>query len=300
MQRAAVGGGGGGAWCTPDPAVLARDADRSIRHADRDVTGTWHSQIGQDAMVHALLLHKRNGFFVDLASNEAIFISNTRTLERDHGWNGICIEANPAYHHALVQRRKCQLVACAIADTERVMRFNFKDGGLGGLIGGNLDNKKGGDTADVQTVRFETVLDKMRAPKRLDYLSLDVEGAESLVMASFPWTRYSFNVLTVERPKSKLVKMLRRHNYGFVCQQSFGQRSDSHNGDEIWVHRSTMKHVATADLSVAANANRSTACNGLFALGPQGGTMSYLGLRNGTSGARRRGCGAACSNRILT
>ena len=233
-------------------------------------------------MVHALLRHKRDGFFVDLASNEAIFISNTRTLERDHGWNGICIEANPTYHHALAQKRRCRLVTCAIADSERVMQFNFKDGSMGGLIGGNMDHKKGGNTTEVSTVRFETVLERTEAPHRLDYLSLDVEGAESLVMQSFPWKRFSFNVLTVERPKAELIKMLRRHGYGFVCQRSFWCRpcpSCCHNGDEVWVHRSTMKHVATVDLSVAENANRSRRCDGpdgLFAPGARGAYV-YVG-----------------------
>ena len=95
MQRAAVGGGGGDAWCKPDPAVLARDADRSIRHADRDVTGTWHSQIGQDAMVHALLLHKRNGFFVDLAANDAAYLSNSLLLESQYCTIGVAVASTP-------------------------------------------------------------------------------------------------------------------------------------------------------------------------------------------------------------
>ena len=39
-------------------------------------------------------------YFVDLAANNATEASNTRLLERDFGWRGVCIEANPRYFWA--------------------------------------------------------------------------------------------------------------------------------------------------------------------------------------------------------
>merc|ERR1719433_2070174 len=55
--------------------------------------GESHSQVGQDMLVQSLLRCKRNGFFVDLAANDAVKLSNTLMLERDFQWNGICVEA---------------------------------------------------------------------------------------------------------------------------------------------------------------------------------------------------------------
>ena len=63
------------------------------------------------------------------------------------------------------------------------------------------------------------MLQQVNAPKQIDYLSLDVEGAESIVMKSFPWDTHRFSVLTVERPHTDLVGMLRRHHYRFLCLQ---------------------------------------------------------------------------------
>ena len=60
-----------------------------------DTPGEWHSQDHQDLAVARLLRYKRGGFFVDLAANEPVCLSNTRALERDYGWEGICIDANP-------------------------------------------------------------------------------------------------------------------------------------------------------------------------------------------------------------
>lgn len=64
----------------------------------KDVAHTWSSQGGQDAAVVALLnvsggdearqgnkTHPSPRFFVDLAANEPVVNSNTRTLERDFG-----------------------------------------------------------------------------------------------------------------------------------------------------------------------------------------------------------------------
>ena len=80
----------------PNQIRLTRRVDAiSTLHFAADVPGTWHSQAKQDELVHRLLHRKRNGFFVDLAANHPVRISNTRALEREHGWSGLCIEANP-------------------------------------------------------------------------------------------------------------------------------------------------------------------------------------------------------------
>lgn len=51
------------------------------------------SQCRQDQIILDLL--GPNGYFIDLAANDAKVLSNTLLLER-HGWNGLCVEPNPA------------------------------------------------------------------------------------------------------------------------------------------------------------------------------------------------------------
>lgn len=62
----------------------------------------YNSQVGQDRLILEILGNKSGGYYVDLASNEAKYISNTFTLETYFGWNGICIEANPKYFHEYI------------------------------------------------------------------------------------------------------------------------------------------------------------------------------------------------------
>lgn len=47
---------------------------------------TWFSQAAQDELIVGLLRGKRNGYFIDLAANDALVLSNTYALERDYGW----------------------------------------------------------------------------------------------------------------------------------------------------------------------------------------------------------------------
>ena len=116
------------------------------------------------------------------------------------------------------------------------MKFAFTEG-LGGIVGGSTSNKPGSGrdlcVGLVHTVPFAMVLERISAPKQIDYLSLDVEGAESLVMKSFPFDTHSFGVLSVERPKLELVNMLRHHHYGFVCVVNIP--GHARQLDEFWV-----------------------------------------------------------------
>ncbi|CAE8613037.1 unnamed protein product [Polarella glacialis] len=191
-----------------------------------------HSQAGQDWLVSSLLGCKTNGYFIDLAANAAETLSNTLMLERDFAWQGLCIEPNMDYYYDL-PKRKCHLVAAAVGGpTDTVVSFNLK-GVFGGVVGEGFDNKKADGRIEKQfhTVALGEVLERFGAPTIIDYLSLDVEGAESVVMQGFPWDRYQFNVLTLERPKKDLVEALLQHGYVKL-------RTNSVFGDETWVHTS--------------------------------------------------------------
>ena len=48
------------------------------------------------------------------------------------------------------------------------------------------------------TVSFEQLLGHAEVPRVIDYLSLDIEGAEALALRSFPFGRYAIRVISVE------------------------------------------------------------------------------------------------------
>lgn len=54
------------------------------------------AQAKQDTIVSSLLHNKKNGYFIDLASNDATYLSNTYMLEQNWNWTGrtyfVCAE----------------------------------------------------------------------------------------------------------------------------------------------------------------------------------------------------------------
>lgn len=150
--------------------------------------GGFHSQCGQDWLVHSFFADSANdNFYVDLAANDAVRISNTYALDRIYNWRGICIEANPQYWYGLAMHRTCRLVGAAVGDRNGLQVPFVFSGVMGGIVGDSFDNKPAkvgaAERQNVSTLSLETIFAELEAPRRIQYLSLDVEGAEWLVSA---------------------------------------------------------------------------------------------------------------------
>lgn len=188
-------------------------------------TRVWTSQSGQDRLVVHLMKGKKGGYFVDLAANDAADLSNTLTLEKLYDWHGLCIEANPRYYDSL-NPRQCQVVQAAVGKkTNDVVQFNFAGGAMGGIAG--FDN--GGGDATVHTVALGKIFEDLNVPFHIDYMSLDIEGAEGFVFEQFPWPKYVFSILTVERPKESFSSAAMANGYSYIC--GIGH-------DQMWFHKS--------------------------------------------------------------
>jgi hypothetical protein len=158
-------------------------------------------------------------------------------LENNFGWSGICIEANPVYWYRLAFRKNCHVVGSIVGgkDFEEIEVKLPKDpktgGPFGGIVGKEFDNKGSKEKEKRYTASLSTILDKFSAPKVIDYLSLDVEGAEEFILKDFTFHQpYTFKVISIERPKHELKKKLENAGYKFVM--------DFKRGDTLWAHKS--------------------------------------------------------------
>jgi len=201
-------------------------------------------QKGQDEwIIDTILKYQKNGYFVDLAATDGIKINNTLLLEQELGWNGICIEPNPNYYKLLKQNRKCHLTDIVIdKDNDSTIDFRIDNGELGGIVDKDTDNNhkirgkqlKKAKILKLKTKTLDFILDHFKAPKIIDYLSLDVEGAEERILSNFPFNRYTFLTMTIERPTPKLEKVLFDNGYVFVRKS--GVKRNGH--DTFYVHKS--------------------------------------------------------------
>jgi hypothetical protein len=198
-----------------------RVADETLARAG--IRRRYFSQKGQDRwVVERALPGRRNGYFVELGAGDGRTHSNTYVLERDHGWNGLLIEANPNYCKAIALRRKCEHVQACV-DRDQGEQAFLALGYLGGLISEDTDHaptrraallaKHRSKIMTLPVHRLADVLVAADAPTEIDYLSIDVEGAEHRILESFPFDRFAFKALTVERPTRAVHDLLTSAGY---------------------------------------------------------------------------------------
>ena len=94
--------------------------------------------------------------------------------------------------------------------------------GRDGIIGFDRDGYGPDDSnsrkTKVRTVSLAKLFRDFSVPSVIDYLSLDIEGAEAYVFSTFPWDEYTFLTLTVERPAKVLRESLKKHGYTYLCK----------------------------------------------------------------------------------
>ena len=71
---------------TENDLFITQSRNEETRHPIFD-----YAQARQDEVVLSLLRNQTNGYFVDLAANDAISLSNTYSLETYYGWKGLCV-----------------------------------------------------------------------------------------------------------------------------------------------------------------------------------------------------------------
>jgi len=175
------------------------------------------SQFGQDFWVLGEVFNeKENGYFLDVGAAGGVIINNTLLLEKRYHWQGICIEANPESYQELVHVRNVKCINCCVDEKEGEVQF-LENGFLSGIVASSTDvgeeAGKNSKTVKLRTRPLRAILDEHRAPKTIDYMSIDVEGAEDRVLTSFPFSDYRFLCITIERPKAILRDALQKNGY---------------------------------------------------------------------------------------
>ncbi len=193
----------------------------------------FHSQHGQDKWVLEVLKGKRNGFFLDSGAGDPTHASNTHALETVYDWNGICVEPNPYYYEQLRQKRKCVSVNCVLDSVERQVNW-ISAWQLGGILEFMAPSDRERLCRDCPPLKepledfaqklnsftLDYLLTTHQAPAKIDFWSLDVEGAELVLLKSFPWDRHSVTTLCVEHndyePKYTETREFMK-NKGYTC-----------------------------------------------------------------------------------
>ena len=161
------------------------------------------SQLHQDMQALEYLGCKKDGFYVDIGANDGKQISNTFVMDTQFSWKGLCVDPFPAN----MEQRSCSVLREVVSNaTGDKIQFEHKGGEdqrdvLGGMKDTiDPDGRHGAESTlfNFTTVSMTDLLDKNHAPTVLDFVSIDVEGAEVLVLQGLDFKKYCIQFLTIE------------------------------------------------------------------------------------------------------
>lgn len=162
------------------------------------------SQSDQDVIALAYFNNKKDGFFIDIGAFDGVSISNTYALEQ-LGWSGACIEPLPDQFNNLQKNRKCDLYNVALCDKDDSdMEFISADGYSGfedTMTNGNkllVNTDKNSKKIYVKTMTFNRLMQNYPNRTHVNYMSIDVEGGELAILKTINFTKYTFDMITVE------------------------------------------------------------------------------------------------------
>jgi hypothetical protein len=118
-----------------------------------------------------------------------------------------------------------------LEEIDFTMEIDQAHGPTGGIVGPDFGNKLTRNFKRRFTVSLLTLLKRFQAPKVIDYLSLDVEGAEEFILKPFFQNNpldYQIRCISIERPSDALMAILKSANYHKLL--------DFNRGDTLWVH----------------------------------------------------------------
>jgi len=187
---------------------------------------TYYSKAQQD-ILFSLLFPGENHIFVDVGARDGLKRSNTYILEKDPGWNGICIEPHPELFKMLIKNRQATNLNVAVADVDEggetleFAMFKERPFGHSGLV--EIDYKNLDDLKDheheiikVKCLPLKKILRDNRI-SRVDVLDIDVEGAEASVIRSIDFTECHFNLISIEGTKPEIEKILFAKGFRILC-----------------------------------------------------------------------------------
>lgn len=172
------------------------------------------SQFGADRWV--LANNKEPGFYLDVGCHDGIDISNTYLLDKT-GWKGLCIDPFPRNF----ETRTAQVVKAVVYssdDHEIEFDYSIEDPGCSGIdseLGVHRDRLF--STTTIQKHKFKTrtlesILTEYNAPRKIEYLNMDIEGAEYEALRVFPFDKWSFKMMSIEHnyeePKRTQIRQL--------------------------------------------------------------------------------------------
>ncbi len=183
---------------------------------------TLYSQFYEESLIRHFFRDRREGFFVDVGASHYQIHSNTYFLESKLGWHGIAVDALDEYRIDYERfRRNTRFFAAFVsnragemADFTVSLADKRTSTGIEALLP-ELVADAGLTHLRIPTVTLNGLLDG-QGVKKVDLLSLDIEGAEPLALEGFDIERFRPDLVCVEireLTEGSINRYFARHGY---------------------------------------------------------------------------------------
>ena len=126
-------------------------------------------------------------------------------LERQFKWHGILAEPAKCWHGALRANRNCKIdTRCVWNNTGENLTFSEANDPVLSTVNClqiedfNSHFRQDSKEYQVETVSINDLLSTHQAPKEIDFLSVDTEGSEFLILKALDFSRFHPKIITVE------------------------------------------------------------------------------------------------------
>ncbi|MHA7775138.1 FkbM family methyltransferase [Roseibium sp. M-1] len=190
----------------------------------------YFSQSGQDKFLNdEVLKGRKGGVFLELGGYDGITGSNTLFFEKNLGWTGLLIEPSPAKFAQAASVRKCTCLNAAVGTSAPSAEFleirsgytqssgllRSMDPDILKTIRQHPDHEEFIARIPVRSIR--EILEEVGID-RINYVSLDVEGAEIAVLETFPFESVPVEIWSIENlaDTSEIPSFMARRGYEVI------------------------------------------------------------------------------------
>ena len=182
------------------------------------------SQEGEDKILDRLFPNKNQGFYVDIGAHHPFRFSNTQLFYLK-GWRGINIDATHGSMHLFkdLRRQDINIECCITSDAREVQLDVYNEPALNSIISERRAEMPNQyyvtEQVTMESRRLEDILDEhLPSGVEINFMNIDVEGADLEVMHSSNWTKYRPRVLVVEDDRFEISNPNASELFSF-CQE---------------------------------------------------------------------------------
>lgn len=211
--------------------TAARESGPTLEEFMRD-TRKRYSQHDEELVIRHFFQDRREGVFLDVGCAWPIRNSTTFYLERHLDWSGIAVDALDVHAFAWSRNRpQSRFFNYAVSDQSGGTIKFYLGGGVSSMFKEHTVKRlqKEPDSIEVELITLNDLLERAGIDK-IDFMSMDIEGAEPLALAGFDIERYAPEFVCIEGRWSenapKILEYFEAHGYELMDEYNVYEKAN--------------------------------------------------------------------------